>query len=81
VEWKPYQLATTQIYSHIVDEELEGALKSFRTSEGHSIRSAARRVQAIDEIRGIVLVDNRARITRRVCTILFVVGHVREVHR
>jgi integrase len=23
-------LATTQIYTHIVDEELEGALKSFR---------------------------------------------------
>ncbi len=26
-------LATTQIYSHIVDEELEGALKSFRTAK------------------------------------------------
>jgi len=25
-------LATTQIYTHIVDEELEGALKSFRTA-------------------------------------------------
>ena len=26
-------LATTQIYTHIVDEELEGALKSFRTAK------------------------------------------------
>jgi len=26
-------LATTQIYTHIVDEELEGALKSFRAAE------------------------------------------------
>ena len=25
-------LATTQIYTHIVDDELEGALKSFRTA-------------------------------------------------
>ena len=25
-------LATTEIYTHIVDEELEGALKSFRTA-------------------------------------------------
>ncbi|MFC2105194.1 tyrosine-type recombinase/integrase [Candidatus Bipolaricaulota bacterium] len=26
-------LATTQIYTHIVDEELEGALKSFRAAK------------------------------------------------
>jgi site-specific recombinase XerD len=30
-------LATTQIYTHVVDEELEGALKSFR-HEGAALR-------------------------------------------
>ena len=35
-------LATNQIYTHIVDEELEGALKSFRTA-----KVAAQREQVI----------------------------------
>ncbi len=30
-------LATTQIYTHIVDEELEGALKSFRYAEAGAL--------------------------------------------
>ena len=30
-------LATTQIYTHIVDEELEGALKSFREAEAAAV--------------------------------------------